>query len=568
MSKRLGILTALVLAWVAAAPGLAKVPNPMVMEGETIGRYGGRLQIAGLSDPKTFNYYLATETSSTDVLALAFEGLTAENGLTTEVEPALAERWGFSPDGKVWTFHLRRGVEWHDGKPFTANDVIFSFNLLYDDKIPNNFRSGLLIDGQPLKYEKLDDYTVRFTLPKPYAPLLRSIGIPIVPAHILEKPWREGKFNSMWGVNTRARNIIGTGPYQLYDYQPGQFIVYVRNARWWKVDGEEHQLPYILRLTYHIAENLETMTLQFNNGTTDVHAVRGTEYDTFKQNAAKGNYTVYDGGPTFGTNFVVFNQNPKTVRQPQFGWFTDLNFRRAVAHAVDKASIIRSVYAGRAVPQWSPVSEPNKAFLNTNVRQYPYDLGRSATYLEASGFKKGADGWLRDKNGNLVEFNLSTNSGSREREAISQFLVEDLKKLGIKVNYQPLDFNLLVNQLNSGEGWQAIVIGLTGGVEPASGNNVWLSSGNLHMWNPMQEKPGTPWEARIDELFNLGATTVDPVKRKALYDEWQMIVSEQLPVIYTVAPLAFYAVRKTLQNARPTAFGGAAWNLPVMWYNE
>lgn len=143
-------------------------------------------------------------------------------GKTTEVVPALAKSWEYSEDGLVWTFHLRRGVQWHDGQEFTADDVIFSFDLIYDDNVPNNFRDGLTIDGKPLKYEKVDNYTVRFTLPRVYAPLLRSLQVPIVPRHLLYGAWKAGEFNQMWGIDTDPRAIVGTAPFRILEHVPAQ----------------------------------------------------------------------------------------------------------------------------------------------------------------------------------------------------------------------------------------------------------------------------------------------------------------------------------------------------------
>lgn len=170
------------------AVGSAALAQPMVMEAATIGQYGGDLRIAALGDPKTFNPYLAKETSSTDILyTFLFESLIDRNGVTTAHEPALARDWEFSEDGLTLTVYLREGVYWHDGVEFTADDVIFSFDLAYDENIPNNFRDGLFFP-EPLQYRKIDRYTVEFTLPVKLATILDRISIPIVPKHILEQP--------------------------------------------------------------------------------------------------------------------------------------------------------------------------------------------------------------------------------------------------------------------------------------------------------------------------------------------------------------------------------------------
>ena len=119
---------------------------------------------------------------------------------------------------------------------------------------------------------------------------------------------------------------------------------------------------------------------------------------------------------------------------------------------------------------------------------------------------------------------------------------------------------MLVSKLDSTFDWEAIILGLTGGIEPHFGKNVWDSSGQLHMWYPAQKEPATPWEARIDEIYNLGVQELDRDKRKALYDEWQEIVADQLPFIYTILGERLSALRNKYGNIHPTAYGGILHN--------
>ena len=130
--------------------------------------------------------------------------------------------------------------------------------------------------------------------------------------------------------------------------------------------------------------------------------------------------------------------------------------------------------------------------------------------MAEGGFTWGRDGRLYDWNGNHVEFTIATNEGNVQRETLMTLLAEDLTELGMTVHQNPMDFNLLVNQLTSGEGWEAIIIGLTGGVDPDGGSNVWQSDGGLHMWNIGRDGPQTEWEARVDEIFRVGRTILDP----------------------------------------------------------
>jgi len=236
-----------------------------------------------------------------------------------------------------------------------------------------------------------------------------------------------------------------------------------------------------------------------------------------------------------------------------------------VAYAIDRQAIIDQVYAGQAIAEYGPESPADKFFFDPRVMQYPYDLDKAAATLAEAGFKKGADGLLRDADGHPVEFIISTNADNQDRVAIGNIIRQDLEKLGMHVTLAPEAFNTLVNKLVESYKWEAMVMGLTGGIEPHNGQNVWKSSGSLHMWNPKEAAPATPWEAEVDRYFNLAATTVDQTRRKAYYDKYQEIIAEQVPVVYTAIPNAYVAVRNKFGNIKYTAFGGPFWNFPVVY---
>jgi peptide/nickel transport system substrate-binding protein len=546
-------------------PGLPGLPNPKVMLGEP-GRFAGTFLDAQVSDPRTFNPILAQETSSTGALGGLFDGLVEDNGETTEVEPALAESWTTSKDGRTWTFVLRKGLQWSDGAPLTADDVVFTFKVIYDKKIPNSLQDVLTVADKPIAVTKVDDQTVQFRTAEPFGPFLRSIGVGILPRHKLEASYAAGNFNQTWGVNTPAKELVGTGAYVMSEYKPAQRITYLRNGRYWKVDLQGNRLPYIQRLVLTIVPNQEANRLLFQQGQTDSYGIRPREYAEFKRGEKAGRYTVYDGGPSFGTEFLTFNQNPRSgLPEYKLKWFQNQKFRQGVAYAIDRQAIADQVYAGHAIPQYGPESPTDKFFFNPNVAQYPYNLQKAAATLVEAGFKKGADGVLRDAAGHPVEFVISTNADNTDRVAIANIIRQDLEKLGMKVTPAPEAFNTLVNKLVESFKWEALVIGLTGGIEPHNGQNVWKSSGSLHMWNPKEPSPATPWEAEIDRLFTLGSTTVDQNRRKEYYYKYQAIVAEQVPIVYTTIANRFSAVRNKFGNIKYTAFGGAFWNFPVIY---
>jgi len=536
------------------------------------------LVLSSTSDPKSFNDITAQETSTSMVTDLIYEGLIRTNALTLKEEPNLAESWNVSADGLEWVFHLRRDVVWNDGEPFSADDVLFTFNdLIYNEKIPASARDIFMIEGKKFKIEKVDDYTVKFTLPVKFAPFLRGMSQAILPKHKLKGIVEEGRFSFALGVNTPPSEVVGTGPYKLVAYNPGERIVFERNPRYWKRSQEGDRLPYIDKLIFIIVLNTDTAILKFLDNELDYIALRGMDYPLLKPKEAENNFTVYDVGPNFGTNFIAFNQNsglnPKTqkpfVDPVKLKWFTNGDFRRAVAHAIDRKKIVEILMNGLGYPQDAAMSPSAGHFYNSNVIKYEYDLNKAREILAQAGFTdRNGDGTIEDKDGNPVQFNLITNAGSSERVQIASIIRHDLQKLGMQINFIAMEFNSLVSKINSSFDWDALVLGLTGGIEPHFGKNVWASDGHLHLWHPLQKSPATEWEKRIDEIFNQGVQELDENKRKVLYDEFQLIVSRELPVIYTVLPSSLLAVRNKFGNLKPVAYGGAFHNLEELYIKE
>ena len=571
MTKKIITILILVL-FIFNISAAAELKDPWISKKEQ-GQHGGTLITTLLGDPKTFNTIIAKETSSSTITdGYIFEGLVTRNGVTTEYEPELAKSWDISEDGRKYTFYLRKGVQWSDGEEFTADDVIFTFDVIKDENIPTSSRDVLKVKGEFPEYKKIDKYTVEFTLPESFAPFLNNMTAPIIPKHKLYSAWQKGKFNNTWGINTDPEEIVGTGPYKLVDYKNGERVVMEKNNYYWRQDPNGRSLPYINRWIRVIAESQETESLLFEKGQTHYLAVRGIDYRRIKTEAENNNFSVVDAGPAFSTNFLVFNMNPRNpnlkIEPYKYEWFTNLNFRRAVAYAFDKQTMINQALAGQGTKQWSPISIANKVYLNENVKRYPYNLEKAREELEKGGFKWNENGELLDAKNNKVEFTMVTNAGNNVRESLVNIIASELRELGMTVNSTPIEFNKMVNQLSSEWNFDSVLIGLTGGVEPHQGTNVWMSNGHLHMWNPVQEEPATEWEKRIDELFVKGAAAVDQEKRKKYYDEFQEIVAEKLPVIYTVTPNSLYAVRDSLKNTEVTAYGGVLWNIHELYLED
>ncbi|MBF0570642.1 MAG: ABC transporter substrate-binding protein [Candidatus Omnitrophica bacterium] len=539
-------------------------------------RFGGSLVLATSSDPKTFNDIVSTDVNSATVTSLIFEGLTTADPFTLKVIPNLAKSWDVSPDGLQWTFHLREDVRWSDGVSFGADDVVFTFNgLIYNPDIPSSSKDVLTVDGKPLKVEKIDEHTVCFTLPVKFAPFLRAMGQTILPQHCLFQAVKQKKFSFTWGIDTPPEQIVGTGPFMLSEYHPGERLIFKRNPRYWKRSPQGEALPYLDQVIYLIIPDAQAQLLKFIDGELDAASVSGSEYPLLKPLEEQKNFHIHEAGANYDSNFVTFNQNvsinPKT-RRPfvdpvKLSWFANLKFRRAIAHAIDKRKIIEILNNGFGQPQNGPMSPSSGFFYDPDVTVYDYNLEKARMILQQAGFKyRRGHETLEDPSGHPVEFNLYTaNANTAGREQMAAIIRSDLGAIGMKVNLVPVEFNTLVNKLMSSFDWDMVMIGLSGGVEPHFGQNVWKSSGGLHLWAPRQDKPATAWEARMDEIYDLGAQELDENKRKVLYDEFQRIVADQLPVIYTVLNIDMYAVRNKFGNLKPTVNGGAFHNIEEIY---
>lgn len=538
-------------------------------------QYGGQLVLSTITNPKSFNPIVSKEANVGAIMGLVFEGLTKTDGVTTEVEPNLAKSWQVDESGKVWTFKLREDVSWSDDELFTADDVVFTFNrLIYNKDIDTSARDIFTIEGKIFKVEKVDKFTVKFTLPVKFAPFLRSMGHEILPKHILEGVVEEGKFNSHWGLDTNLETIVGTGPFKLSQYLPGERIILVRNHNYWMKDEQGRRLPYIDKITYIVVQNQDVALLKFQQKEIDFYGLRGQDFPILKPQEKEGNFQVYNTGPGFGTNFLIFNQNlgrnPKTkklyVKPCKLKLFTNLKFRQAVAHSIDKQSIVNIVMNGLGSPQYSAMSPSSGFFHNPEVKKYAYSLDKAKQLLNEIGIDdRDGDGKAEDAKGKTVEFNLFTNAENTQRLAIANIIKKDLEQLGFTVNFVPLAFNQLASKFDSSFDWDAIILGFTGGIEPHFGSNVWQSSGHLHAWYPKQKEPATEWEAEIDQIFNQAVQELDRNKRKVFYDRWQEIVAEKLPLIYTALPASIFAVRNKFGNLNPTPYGGAFHNLEKIY---
>lgn len=580
-----------VLLTIPLVVGLSGCGTPLRTEAAQV----SQLVLSTLTDPNTFNF--ANKQTFPNVFLFTSEGLTSENGETGEIEPALAESWQFSADNRRITFKLRPGLKWSDGHPLTADDVVFTFrDIVANPEVPTDSKESIQIgaDKQFPEVRKLDDRTVEFILPEPFAPFLRGTSTPdgvlIQPKHILEPtlkkrgPDKNLIFLSTWGTDTDPSTIVVNGPYKIESYLAGQRLIFRRNPYYWRKDGEGDPLPYVERIIWKVTESQDNQLLKFRSGDLDVmgdsRPLRPEYFSLLKREEKRGKFKIHDGGPWSGILYMTFNlsqatdENGKPFVDPiKSRWFNTLEFRQAVSYAIDRQRINTNLFRGLGIIQTSPLSVQSPYFLEEGLKTYDYDPDRAKALLTQAGFKYNSQGQLLDWDGNRVRFTLLTNANNLVRVQIGAQIRQDLGKIGIQVDFTPINFNVLINRTSATRDWDAHMIGFTGGIEPHQAANLWMSGGASHSFNlgpqvgqpPIKDYKLLDFERKIDRLFVEGARELDEARRKAIYGEFQQLVQEQLPVILLVNDRALMAVRNRVTGLKYTGLPSwGLWNIPEL----
>lgn len=579
--------------------GYPPPPNPLVAKCEP-GRLGSRFVITEPASPKTFNPLFAFDGASDGIARLLHGSLVNVNFATQEAGPGLAESWNTSPDGRTWIFKLRQGLRWSDGVPLTADDVVFTWNdIMYDPKYNQISYDLFRIGERSFEVTKLDDLTVKVVTPEVFAPFIEFFGsVSILPRHILQNAAKENRFPTAYGLHTPPERVVGCGPYRLKECRPGQFTLLERNPEYWAVDGHGQRLPYFDEVLFTVSHGKNMDVLLFLHGQSDVienvpleevgvlasaktqelHRPWAWRLTHWSGGApARRNVRLIDLGIGTEREILWFNLNSGTnaagipfVNPAKLKWFREPKFRQAVSYAIDRDRLTREVYGGHAEPMYGFVSEENKKWRNPNIRRSSYDPAKARALLAELGIadRKG-DGLMTDADGIPLEILFNSNTGNPLREMSARLIQEDLQKIGIKLMYQPVDFPSLVRKVNATFDYECAMMGLGGGGgDPASQMNVLCSSEELHQWFPSQKAPATGWEARIDQLMAAQMRTLDFSQRKKFFDEVQAILAEELPMIYTVSPHCYAAIRADTANLAPSALSAyhLTWNLEELYF--
>jgi peptide/nickel transport system substrate-binding protein len=561
------LVAAIGLAWVLCAHAADRLQIAGVP-----GHPGGRLVMALRFEPRTLNWLVASDAGSREVLSLLMADLIHINRQTQQTEPGLAKSWKVSPDGLRWTLELRRGVQFSDGHAFDADDVLFTFQAIYDERTHSPQRDLLMLNGKQITLRKLDAFRVEFVLPEARGVADRLFdGVYMLPRHRLESVWKAGKLADAWTLATPPAEIAGLGPYRLAGYSAGQQITLDRNPYYWKEDTAGQVLPYLNEVRFLTVGSEDNQVLRFRNGDTDmISRVGARNFEVLEKDQAARGYRMTDLGASLETTVLVFNLGegvPDREVAARQAFLRNRGFRLAVSAAIDREAMVKLVYRGKANALAGPVAPGNRAWVNSQLPAPVRSLERARQLLAAEGFQS-RHGRLVDAAGTAVEFSILVSNTNPERQQMAAMIQDDLKPLGIQVNITAVDFRSLGESVQKTRRFETALLSFaTSDADPNPDLAIYLSSGGNHLWNPGQKTPVTPWEAEIDDLMRRQQVTLKYSERKKLFDRVQQIMVENQPMVALVSPNILTGAKKNLQNFRPALLDPyTTWNLDQLYW--
>ncbi|MHB8712828.1 MAG: peptide-binding protein [Trichloromonadaceae bacterium] len=524
----LGLLLGLVFA-----AGCEKQTTVIPAEGPAAApAHGDTILMGTIGDASTLLPVLAADSASGDINGLVYNGLVRyDKDLTMEGE--LAESWEISPDNLTFTFHLRQGVTWHDGAPFTSADVLFTYQLYIDPKTPTAYSERY---KQVDTAEAPDAHTFRVTYKKPLATALISWGFAIHPKHLLE-----GKDIT---TSPLSQAPIGTGPYKFVEWKRGEKIVLEANPNYF--EGE----PYIKRVVYRIIPDPSTMFLELQAGGLDymgltpLQYARQTQTPQFERQFRKYRY------PAFAYTYLGYN-----LRRP---YFQDKRVRQALSYAIDKQEIIDGVLVGLGQEATGPF-KPGTWPYNPDVTRYGYDPAKAKALLAEAGWKDSDGDGILDKDGEPFRFTIATNQGNDQRTKSGEIIQRRLREVGIDVKLRVIEWASFLKEFINPGNFDATIMGWTIPIDP-DGYDVWHSSktkpGELNFINFNN--------AEVDQLLEAGRRTFDQEERRRIYFRIQEIMAEEQPYTFLFVPDALPVVAARFRGIEP-APGGIMHNF-IKWY--
>lgn len=544
---------------IKSIPGTISTELPLKWDA---GTYGGIWRDTYAEDPKSYNPFSNLDGTHLTVTGLMLDYLFDYDPYDREWKGNIVETFKVEADEENDSLELyctlRNNIYWSDGVQMTSDDMVWWFNNIESDpEIDPVGSQGINIkmpDGslQPYKIEKIDRLSFKYIFPRIVAsPLLVVNTGSIVPKHIWEPVYKKGKkaVKEFWGINTPPEKLIGNGPFLLESNSPGERLVFKRNPNYWMKDNRGNSLPYADKIVLTQIPDSNAEILKFQKGEIESYQLRGQDLATLLPEAEKGDYSIWNGGPSSGYPALIFNHNPGTLSPDKYKIFTNKNFKKGISCLVDRDTIINQVINGLAEPQFHIISESNKYFNKDLASDCSYNPERAAVFFKEAGLEdRNNDGLLEDINGNNLKFDIITSSSDPILHDYINIMITDFNKAGLEANLVVVDRNLIVQKLLHTGDWECYLAGFSFPTFPEQWYNIWKSSGNLHYWNPNQTSPNMEWEKIIDENYEELIYTFNEEKIQNYYNEFQRILIDEMVIIPVFRKYTFMAVRNKWGN--------------------
>jgi peptide/nickel transport system substrate-binding protein len=541
-SRRVLVLGALLAAIVAGCKGeTVAVSHANPKAGPPA--YGDTLIEGTIGDISGLLPNITSDGASLEIGGLLYDGLLTQDK-DRNIVPKLAESWQFSPDCRELTFKLKKNVRWHDGKPFTAEDVQFTHAAMIHPKTPSAYKESFL---QAKSVDVVDAHTVRIRYDKPYAKSLQSWAMTMLPKHLLQKWVEEGRLRES---PQHQKAPVGTGPYVFKEWKSGEKIVLVANPDYH--DGK----PYLSRLVFRVIPSQATIFLELKakgvdavgrngvGGLTAVQYARMTDYAAFQKEFNKFRF------PSNGYTYFGFN-----FKDPRFA---DRRVRQAFAHAIDKKELLEGVLLGLGREATGPY-KPGTWPYTDKVKRYAYDPARAKALLAEAGWVDTNNDGIVDKDGKPFAFEILTNQGNDERKKVAEIVQASLKRIGVKTDIRVLEWATFLKEYIKKRRFEALIMGWGIGWDPDQ-YDVWHSSktgpddlNHISYANP-----------EVDRLLELGRGSCNKEERTAHYHRLQEVLAEEQPLVFLYFRDSLPVVSSRIHGIVP-APQGIDHNFP-RWY--
>lgn len=496
---------------------------------------GGDLVWGSIGEPSQLNPLWSTDTASSDIYRLVLGQLYHANQKLQSV-PEMADGMPqVSSDNLTWVVKLKKGITFSDGKPLTADDVVFTFNIPLSKDYAGPRKSTF---AKLKKVEKVDDLTVKFTLSEPYAPFQTgALSYPILPEHILKDvPIKDMDKNAF------SKSPVGSGPYKLQEWKAGQYLKLVRNDNYW--DGK----PSIATITYKIVPDSNALLAQVQAGEVNFFpGVDPKDFKTIKAYADSSKKVQVLEDPALSYSYIGWNEaNPL---------FQDKKVRQALTMAIDRKAIVDNVLQGHGSLANAPTSPISWAY-DDKVPVFDFNVAKAKQMLADAGWKPGTDGIL-EKDGKKFEFELQTNQGNKAREAIATIVQQELKDVGIKVTPRIIEWSSFISQYVNTRKFDAVVLGWSLATDPDP----------TSIWHSREIPKGLNFVAysnpTVDKLSDENTKILDQAKRKEVIDQIQTQIAEDQPYTFLYYPNGITVYPANLQGiVRGPAAAYEMWK----WY--